>query len=199
MPVEGLGTASTPILRQLASHRLQTQRRTVQDPSARLSSVATSDPFAPSSCTLALALGTWDLAPAPALQVAIHRRAPPFAGDPCRAGRLVEVAILGVRPGWRRPSSGSTVISSSSECVTALWRLSKTTSRRSVSIHTPAPAERSRGWVAGRRAAAVAGRAAGGWFWSQRLQAAPVKTAAVMSRASGAAPRPAPCSTPRAT
>ena len=44
--------------------------------------------------------------------------------------------------------------------------------------------QRSRGWVWLVLVPVVA-VAAGGWFWSQRLQAAPVKTAAVSVRASG--------------
>ena len=44
--------------------------------------------------------------------------------------------------------------------------------------------QRSRGWVWLVLVLVVA-VAAGGWFWSQRLQAAPVKTAAVSVRASG--------------
>ena len=54
-----------------------------------------------------------------------------------------------------------------------------------IDAHARAGEQRSRGWVWLVLVLVVA-VAAGGWFWSQRLQAAPVKTAAVSVRASGA-------------
>jgi len=54
-----------------------------------------------------------------------------------------------------------------------------------IDAHARAGEQRSRGWVWIALLLVVA-VGAGGWFWSQRLQAAPVKTAAVSVRATGA-------------